>query len=812
MQQAATYSHMSRSSPTNSNHSNHPSTSSMPLSELTYDETRSRINDRDSSSTITPMSNLKNRESSSTIVVDSYDNGVDAMTGRKGPSDNVRRKRPSQLTFAHEQSETVVEDKTLTIKNSKDQMRKSSPTVGERFRFSPGEPPVPSIPAAEESFESITDALGGARTVIMAQSEFSRKASSASQESIHDPPKTAPPRGPLPEPPIPPKAHSRSASRSYSPPKRPIKSILRNGSRKDSPTSSSLHRRSSASPPSQFQPDMSRHGRAVISEHEVKPSLKSPAHSIERAFRATPSYTSLQSQPRKQRSTSSVRDQIIMLPESARLRKQSSGDLLRQQSSTEMLSQIVLSEAVSAMPSPNTDRYVMGNAFGRRGSNPQSATGQLSKSPSLDLRTDAARKRSVADLVHNASIQEEEAQALHTQHQTSQSRSGSDLRQPSQLRYCNVDMVLDAGHSPTADAVSTPTTIPTPKDHIPAGESIPWPLAAEPGKQPEPTPTKTRHIPRLSAGTAHSRNDSGSSRRSVSPKSTPRVSRIVPPRSTAVQRSRTNTVETIKSDVSAAAHKQPVNRIVAPSIASAQSHRSPLERLDTGIPESSIDSVSRAQTVDTKEPQSPPKISKIPKPRSGSGSKFVGVPDRTSSRARSASRPLSPPRSPLLTEGFLTNVNSEALKDDHTEPDDRDQPFSANESQPSTSMNSSIDSQYYIAHDGKKLEKDKKKKPTMKELWSAYKDSSSTYYLAQSKHAGAEHQEPEHYRPSFDHHPSGPNSPSIASARESVDRTFSMNYTSGHSAHLANKEKRRKKSGFMKSMFSSSNNWYGFAA
>jgi hypothetical protein len=166
-----------------------------------------------------------------------------------------------------------------------------------------------------------------------------------------------------------------------------------------------------------------------------------------------------------------------------------------------------------------------------------------------------------------------------------------------------------------------------------------------------------------------------------------------------------------------------------------------------------------------------------------------------------------------LTEGFLTNVKSGMPKDEKAEQSVGEQAYSANESQPSTSMNSSIDSPYYVAPDGKRLKKDKKKKessrPTMKELWSAYKDSSSTLYVAQYKHAGAEQREAEHVRPSLDHYPSGPTSPSILSPRQSVDRTFSMTSTSGRSTRHADMDKKKKKSGFMKNMFSGNNTWYG---
>ena len=789
MQQAATYSNISQPITSARSHPNLPS--------VDHNISRSLSNKKSSP--------RLDRDGFSALGIDSYDSNANTPAGRKGSTD-LHRKRPAFLNLAPEEHAVAVDGQTLHVlhtKNSKDQMRKSSPTVGERFKW-PSEPPVPSLPAIDQPLKSAPPVLGETKGASMAEA----KTQSTSTESLLDPPRTAPPTGPLPAPPII-QAPSRSPSRSRSPPKSPVKSILRNGSTKEGVVVVPHRRHPSASPPKQFQADMARHDSTVTNDHDFKKPAHSPTPSVERTFRSTPSHSNLQ-HPRKQRSTSSVRDQIIMLPESARLRKQASGDLLRQQSSTELLGQAGLHEAMPYIPSPDPNRFVMGNAFGKQTSSVPRSSGQISRSTSYDMLTDAARKRSVADLVHNASIQEEEAQAMQNQART-HSRSASDSRRPTHLKYLNVDFVSDEGHSPTSDAFTTPSTIPTPTSQLRSAPLESWPLT-ESNELGETSPTRSTHHSRHPTAERIQPGSPTQLHRSISPQSTPRASRSITPHTAASgPRSRSNTLHTIESEAVGNSHltadTSSLHGSVAPSIMSAQWHRSPQERLDIGPRFNHTDPVPWEQADESQDNQEKRKTSS----KARVTSKFTGVPNRTSSRGHTLTQPQSPPRSPLLTEGFLTNVKSGLPQDDPA-----NQPIGVSvpkiEPQAEPSMHSSFEAYDTI---DKNPKKDKKKKessrPTMKELWDAYKDSSNTWYVAQYKRAAAEDQrvaQARDVRPSMDF-TSVHRTPSVLSPRQSMDRTYSMTSSSGNSNRFGSDKEKKKKKGFMKAMFSSPTTWYG---
>jgi hypothetical protein len=190
------------------------------------------------------------------------------------------------------------------------------------------------------------------------------------------------------------------------------------------------------------------------------------------------------------------------------------------------------------------------------------------------------------------------------------------------------------------------------------------------------------------------------------------------------------------------------------------------------------------------------------------------VPNRTSSRVHSIAQPQSPPRSPLLTDGFLTNVKSGLPKDGANAPS-QPLPLDAH-THPSTNPKSFFEGETTDAH-GKKLKKDKKKKestrPSMKEIWDSYKDTSSAWYVGPYKRAAAEDQRAAFHardvRPSLDVPSTTSRSPRVLSPQSSIDRSFSMSSASANSGRHAEKEKKKKKSGFMKNMFAGANTWYG---
>jgi hypothetical protein len=171
----------------------------------------------------------------------------------------------------------------------------------------------------------------------------------------------------------------------------------------------------------------------------------------------------------------------------------------------------------------------------------------------------------------------------------------------------------------------------------------------------------------------------------------------------------------------------------------------------------------------------------------------------------------------LLTEGFLTNVKS-GLPRDNVKPPVK-APSSEFEPRPSTSIRTFIEGGN-VDTSGKKPKKDKNKKessrPSMKEIWDSYKDTSNAWYSAPYKRAAAEDQRAAYHirdgRPSLDIHSSSISPPGL-SPQPSIDRSFSMSSASANSGRFAaaDKEKKRKKTGFMKNMFAGPNAWYGHA-
>jgi hypothetical protein len=173
----------------------------------------------------------------------------------------------------------------------------------------------------------------------------------------------------------------------------------------------------------------------------------------------------------------------------------------------------------------------------------------------------------------------------------------------------------------------------------------------------------------------------------------------------------------------------------APSVMSAQWYKSPQERLDIGP------RVSRAETIPWElggESEANLQLEQA-KSRFPQKPRMFGVfPAHTQPRINDHALH-SPPRSPLLTDGFLNNVK-QGLPKDSVENDPIEQALEPVE-RPSTSMKSRGDSSQSDTH-SKKSKKDKKNKdfgrPSMKELWGAYKDSSNSWYTAQYQRAAEE--------------------------------------------------------------------------
>ncbi|KIW00195.1 uncharacterized protein PV09_08235 [Verruconis gallopava] len=748
MQQAATYTSIAQ-----------PSNTASTTSLASAATAQSRQSTASSSAVTTSSVSSKNRDADGDPAL--HESHASAPASKKGSADAAtsakRVKRPAFLSLAPEESDSVKDGQSIITKRSKDQMRKSSPTVGDKFEYVPGMPPPPSLPTSLPTSDSASrDATSGSgsRDSLSAQTdEDAKKAKRPSKDSFHEPPASSPPRVPLPEPPT--DSGSRSPSRSRSPaPKSPMRSILRNPSNTDLPASATAHRRQgSASPP---KTDQTQQDAPVGGDDEPAKAAASTPPQVDPSRFPAPRSDSLPS-PRKQRSNSSVRDQIMVLPETARLRKQASNELLRRKTSAELLGQSGLHEAVPAIPPQSQDRVVVGNAFGRRGSNPSAPQGVVPRTSSFDMLTDAGRKRSGTDTAQQTTSTQDRIQTqlpLNQRRGPQLQRSASDARRPSNLKHLSADTKSDESMSQASDSVQSPSTIPTSPSQTsqstaPLADA--WPLNQRPGFHGELSQHQSHYGSRHqlhSAERAFARSPTFE-RRSLSPESAPRISRSVTPyTSTSGQRSRTNTLMTIESEVGEL-DKHTLGEGSSgygsgvPSVLSSQWYQSPQDRLNMGPRVSMADSIpwelgdeDEGEDDDANEEQ----FTRFhPTPRLGTSSETVRVP----ARSNFDSRPQSPPRSPLLTDGFLVNVKSGLPRDDLSARRMLPPPSEAPSTRPSTSMNSYSTSSGSSSSKNKK-EKEKKKKEkkstktTMRDLWNMYKESTNTVYTTTYQRAAEE--------------------------------------------------------------------------
>lgn len=712
MQQAATYSNISRAGSV-SHHSSHPSTGSVPPRQSTA---AAGINNNPTS---------PRAHNFPALVADSYDGGVSAPASKKVTSDSARRKRPAFLAIQPEESDTVKDGQTLHTKRSKDQMRKSSPTVGDKFRFVSGEPnPEQTGAPAEVPIEGAEDDH---------QTLDKNKRLPSLPEDLAEPPRSLPPQTPLPIPP------SRSSSRSRTPPS-PLKSAMKGHSRTGSSSTLISNGRYVSSSPSKQSPmleDQFQTDSPAIAEEVLEKPPTPPTPQTDGSVPPTP--RSCTPQPRKQKSSSSVRDQIMVLPETARLRKQASNELLRKQTSEELLGQNHYDEPVPALPATH-DRHVVGNAFGRQG---YSRT--IPRTSSSDMLKEVSRQRAATDISQTSSFAENAAQLSFRGIQGVQ-RSVSEARRPPHLKFTNSEIPYENDYSsPTSSSILTPSSLVSPSSQPPhSADSESWPLTPGPdlGHQHVDNVHETHYGARYLQHSESYRARSpfpedglspGPSR-SLSPDTTPRASRsITPHSSTPRQRSRSNTLTTIASDAGEGEHEgidegHSMNGSAAPSIMSAQWYRSPRERLNL------IPRMSRAETIpwelgaeetDARIEHTRSRFNQKPR----LGNVLAG---RAPLRLKDEFESHSPPRSPLLTDGFLSNVKA-GLPKDRPEIQQNIGLVPEEGPRPSTSMTSVR--QGSESSSSKKSKKDGKPKdsrfPTIGDMFSEYKNMGNSWYTAQ---------------------------------------------------------------------------------
>jgi hypothetical protein len=773
MAQAATYSNMSRPPPT-PNHSANPSTSTTQSRQSVV----SSSTPIGSTSPVPASARNSSIQTLSPIAADLYDGATQATTNNKKTySENSRRKRPAFLALQPEQFESTVEGRHIHTRRDKDQLRKSSPTVGDQFTFVPGAPPPEDAPP-HPKVSSKGLSLGGPLEQA---------------SPMPDALPSEPPHGPLPKPP------SRSPSRSRSPPKPPSKPASRAASRAEdsrTPSRAELSRptyneSSTATSSTEKQESLLNEQLAQsITEldeenrtsHTSSPQEGEPFSSPQSS--EVPEIPEIP-QPRKQKSSSSVRSQIMTLPETARLRKQASAELmLRKQPSAELLAIRRADASIPALPIP-TNGHVRGNAFGKQGSHTSLQTSMQNAPPrtsSLEGLSERNRKRSATDLAHKASS-DVAAVPLPLRPRRSISRSASDAHRPTNLR-----MRKQSSHDRDLRQPPISTTVLiSPSQPPTSAESESWPLTPEIGSHPDhfhPHPGNLQVDRTDYEELAHSRNTSGASftqPRLLSPEHTPRASRTSTPHSGTPRKSRSNILLTLApeaADRELAEDAISVSGSVAPSIMSAQWYRPPRERLGLGT------RMSRTEILpwelggpEEEGPPVPPK----PKTPPLKSKKFSMFPGRVPSRTKEGYRPDSPPRSPLLTDKFLVDVKDSLPESPRSRGGASEQP-----DRPDTSLKSrdGATTPDWSRKRQKKEKKEKKERafPSLGELVSEYKGMTSTWYTsAYAEEANAQKLEREAKRPATGNTSLSSSSKFASSAGRSGSREDTIAQTSSKS-------------------------------
>lgn len=681
MQQASTYSNLSRSTTSNSsrtsksNHSATPSTSTIQSRQ---------------SSTPSSISHAGSTQSLTAVTVDLHDASAHTASSRKPPSEAARRKRPAFLALRPEESNvTLVEGRDVHTRRQKDQLRRSSPTVGQNFRFVPGEPPLSGLPPPPPLSKDVHTTKVPSNWEDIGELHEGRRPSSTFPLE----PLSSPPTAPLPKPPSRSPSRSRSPARAPKIPKRAPSRTTRASSRQGyidrhpvSAPGSQQITPLEEEPEHQCGPEKSK---AVVPHEEpdvVQQTFEAgndqtqpvtpPADESPMIQNPSPSILEL----KKQKSSPSVRSLIIGLPQTARLRKGASAEALRKQPSIEQLyPKPEMDEPVPDLPMIGVVGSVRGNAFGRQSHTSMSPPPRIS---SIEGFSERNRKRSATDLRNGS---QKYVLPLRAQH--GMGRSASDARRPQHLRFPAPQRMHDGYRQspPTSASLSSPSdSLGSPLSQKPtSADSESWPLTPEGGHTSDYNYSSnylSHHATQnLQPGGGHSRNTfseksfalSESTSQTLPPQQAPRAIRSTASYSLtpSTGRSRNNTLVTINSEAGTGEVVDEGMSTVAstaPSAMSAQWYRTPQERLGLGT------RVNRAEALPWEESDGPyeesvPRVPPRPKAppgkmfRKGSGVNMFSVfPPRAPSRMREKDDRInaSPPRSPLLTPSFLSGVQT----------------------------------------------------------------------------------------------------------------------------------------------------------
>lgn len=135
MEQASTYSNLSRAA---SAKSPTPSNNGHAIAHQSATSSRSSKSESPSSSIVSSYGRAV-----SPPTTDGYDSAVSGKVTKHPRAKSARKKRPAYLALQLEEPEDSPENGFRPSRKEKDYLRRSSPTVAEHFKFTPGAPPPP---------------------------------------------------------------------------------------------------------------------------------------------------------------------------------------------------------------------------------------------------------------------------------------------------------------------------------------------------------------------------------------------------------------------------------------------------------------------------------------------------------------------------------------------------------------------------------------------------------------------------------------------------------------------------------------------
>jgi hypothetical protein len=636
MAQSATYSSLSGSAPAPSA----PSSSRSRVSNSSQSSLPSHGSRQSMAGSYSSASSAAGSSSASSYgravsptTQDGFNGQMQSTVLRQPGPDRSRRKRPTFLTLQTDDSQdTVIDGRYLYTKRDKDQMRKSSPTVGESFRFTPGVPPtdeesrryLASLPRFDDDYAMPRQEMGvmeALEVIIEPDEEDEEEPQSYDDELDRSINELTEENHKTPSPPAEHQHTDQNDDGNHL--ERQASSSNVRSQVHGLPESARLRKQASGSLRSPSRPE-SRSGST-----QSPPVTSNKAQNMQWPHAQRQSPTNQNQTIQGQTNPANMPSHTQMLPSTG---PPPTGlpppppQAMKRSPSAEQL--VGRNDPLPAPPrSQSLEAQARRRAANDMANHPNRANASDPLPLPLRIRRPPVVHRSPSDATRSPGLRLPMPSTAEEE----------DERSPAQLS--------PPVHSPPLSTISSP--------------SDSWPLTEE-NMHPDHYDDRYQHYQEHAHSSAHSRTvSSANSQRLSSLEPTPRTSRNSSVNGTPrTGRSRSNTLKTIASDANG--EQADDTSSIAPSVMSAQWHRTPRERLGLGSRISHSEPLPWELGANEPSAEDAPPVPPKTPPRNRKGPLFSVFPARAPGNPRDAVPNLNniepPPRSPLLTEKFLVNV------------------------------------------------------------------------------------------------------------------------------------------------------------